>query len=270
MSNVKANGILPLSNIYPHGRNYRKHSELQLQQLVESLRRFGQGRSVVAQKQADGRYMLVAGHGVVEAARRLRWTELRADLLPEDWDADAVNGYLLADNLTRNHGFADAEQLDLLLAEQQQAGYDLKSLGSSEKELQLLLAAVEDDRDLGLFEDDDDTALLGTPLIRAVSETPDQVIKYSQPVQLDEVNLTRKAVTPQEKLLSYEAGTIRQIVILFTPEEYAYVVGRIHQVQDTVSGLSTNTDVWVHVLRSFVADHQLPAIDLADPFEGGV
>ena len=63
------NRVVPLEAIKAHPRNYQQHPESQIAELMASLRRFGQVRSLVVQEQ-DGSYLMVAGHGVMEAARR--------------------------------------------------------------------------------------------------------------------------------------------------------------------------------------------------------
>jgi hypothetical protein len=72
-----------ISDLKPHPRNYRNHPEDQLAHLEHSLKEHGLYRNVVVAK--DG--TILAGHGVVEAARRLGWEEIevrRLDVDPED------------------------------------------------------------------------------------------------------------------------------------------------------------------------------------------
>jgi hypothetical protein len=88
--------------------------------------------------------LIVAGHGIVEAAKKLRYTELRADILPAAWDADAVEGYLIADNMHSQGGEDDMVVLSQLLQEQQDAGFDLASLGTDEEALRQMLESLGD------------------------------------------------------------------------------------------------------------------------------
>lgn len=60
---------LPIDALKPHPRNYRKHPETQIKRLASSVQRFGQVRSVVVQEGGAGRYLIVAGHGFIEAAK---------------------------------------------------------------------------------------------------------------------------------------------------------------------------------------------------------
>ncbi len=131
---IKANAIIPIARLTAHPDNYRMHPEAQITALVASLTRFGQGRSIVCQDGPE-HLLIVAGHGVVEAARRLDWQELRADILPADWTPAQVKGYLIADNALSEQAEDDTDVLARLLQEQQNAGFDLASLGSDDETL---------------------------------------------------------------------------------------------------------------------------------------
>lgn len=136
------NQLLPIDALSPHPRNYQVHPEPQLGQLRSSLARFGQVRSIVVQEGAPGKFLIVAGHGIVEAARQHGLTAMRADVIPATWTPTQVEGYLLADNLTARQSIPDEDLLAQLLQEQLDAGVDLVSLGSNEAELNDLLAKL--------------------------------------------------------------------------------------------------------------------------------
>lgn len=142
-THIKQNRVVPLDRLTPHPRNYRSHPDAQISKLVSSLARFGQGRSIVVQDGPQG-YLIVAGHGIVEAAKKLDLTELRADILPADWTPGQVDGYLIADNLHSQDATDDQDALAQLLQEQQDAGCDLASLGSDDETLRQMLEALGD------------------------------------------------------------------------------------------------------------------------------
>lgn len=141
---IKQNKVVSLDSLVPHPRNYRAHPKFQIDRLVLSLQRFGQGRSIVIQD-APEHPVIVAGHGIVEAARALRWQEIRADVLPADWTPEQVEGYLVADNLHSDGASDNEELLAMLLQEQQNAGFDLASLGSDDETLRQMLAEMGDE-----------------------------------------------------------------------------------------------------------------------------
>lgn len=131
-----------LDALTPHPRNYRRHPESQVARLEASLARFGQVRSIVVQEGADGRYLLVAGHGLAEAARAQGLTELRADVIPASWTPQQVEGYLIADNESARGADDDLVALAQLLEEQQGAGEALAALGYSDEDLAALLETL--------------------------------------------------------------------------------------------------------------------------------
>lgn len=142
-SPLKQNRIVPIDKLTAHPRNYRQHPEAQVAKLISSLVRFGQGRSIVCQDGAQG-YLIVAGHGIVEAAKKLDYTELRADILPANWTSEQIEGYLVADNMHSQEAEDDQEILAQLLQEQKDAGFALESLGSDDESLRQLLESLGD------------------------------------------------------------------------------------------------------------------------------
>jgi hypothetical protein len=95
--------------LVPHPRNYRTHPEDQLDHLCQSIREHSFYRNVVVAK--DG--TILAGHGVVLAARKLGLTEIPVVRLPLDPDSPAAIKLLVADNEVEHL----ADQDDRLLSE---------------------------------------------------------------------------------------------------------------------------------------------------------
>ncbi len=173
-SPLKHNKIVPLADLVAHPRNYRSHPKQQIDRLVLSLQRFGQGRSIVIQD-APEHPIIVAGHGIVEAARALQWQALRADILPADWTDTQIEGYLIADNLHSQEAADNEELLAMLLQEQQDAGFDLAAMGSDDETLRQMLAGMGDgylagDTQEGDGGDDFDTTLEEGPTRTHVGE----------------------------------------------------------------------------------------------------
>lgn len=101
--------VVGIDSIKPHPKNYRIHPEDQLAHLVQSLNEHGIYRNIVIAK--DG--TILAGHGVVQAARKSGLTHVpvvRLDVSPEDPSAIRI---LIGDNEIEHL----AEQNDKLLAE---------------------------------------------------------------------------------------------------------------------------------------------------------
>jgi len=138
------NQTVEVAQCRPHPRNYNRHSENQVADLRASLRRFGQVRSVVVQGNGDG-YLVVAGCGVWEAARREGLRELRADVIPAGWDEARVLAYLAADNELARQGLPDEAQLAALVEEvRERADVELARLAAgSEERLAALTVGAE-------------------------------------------------------------------------------------------------------------------------------
>jgi hypothetical protein len=101
--------IASLSDLTPHPKNYRAHPPDQIYQLVQSLQQHGFYRNVVTAK--DG--TILAGHGIVEAARTAGLTEIpimRLNVGPDHVNAIKV---MIGDNELEHL----AEQNDRLLTE---------------------------------------------------------------------------------------------------------------------------------------------------------
>jgi len=117
---------MALAGLEPHPRNYNAHPKRQIEELRRSLRAFGQVRDIVV-----WRSFIVAGHGMVEAARLEGWESISATQLPEDWPEERVLAYLAVDNETARLSEPDNAQLAALLQ------------AVSDEELQALAAGGE-------------------------------------------------------------------------------------------------------------------------------
>lgn len=91
----------PISDLTPRVYNPRTHSEKQLKQLMRSIEHFGFTNPVLI----DGAGGIIAGHGRVEAAKRLRWKSVPAISLM-DMSEEDIRAYVIADNkLAENAGW---------------------------------------------------------------------------------------------------------------------------------------------------------------------
>jgi hypothetical protein len=111
-----------------HPRNYRIHPEDEIEHLMESIRLHGIYRNIVIAQ--DGKTIL-AGHGVVEAARRLGMTQVpvfQTNYQPDDPHALKL---LVGDNEIQHLVEADDRALTELLRELKEID-DLLSTGYDE------------------------------------------------------------------------------------------------------------------------------------------
>lgn len=135
-----------LDDLIPYARNARTHSEAQVAQIAASLHEFGWMNPVLV----DGQNTIIAGHGRVLAARKLRdarsaiarWKDL--DLVPvvqHDALTDAQRrAFIIADNkLALNAGW-DIDMLGTELTELRASGVDMDLLGFDASELKSMFA----------------------------------------------------------------------------------------------------------------------------------
>lgn len=128
-----------LASVRAHPRNYNAHPQAQVERIAASLRKFGQVRSVVV-----WRSMILAGHGVVEAARSLGWREIAADVLPDAYPEHLALAYVAADNELARLGEPDAAQLAAILEESAAADAELLlAMGYTDAEYGRLLGEME-------------------------------------------------------------------------------------------------------------------------------
>ena len=155
------NQLIPLVGCVSHPENYNQHSPEQIADLALSLRTFGQVRSIVVQAQAKEHFTVVAGHGIVAAARAEGWAELRADVLPATWPAARVLAYLAADNELARRADPDKMQLARIVASLRDVDAELARLAAGgEARLNALLDTLKDQGSEG-----DGPTLVHTPLI---------------------------------------------------------------------------------------------------------
>jgi DNA modification methylase len=77
----------------PYANNARTHSKRQIRQIADSIKAFGFTNPVLV----DGKMMIIAGHGRVEAAKLLRMSEIPTIELSE-LSENEIRAYILADN----------------------------------------------------------------------------------------------------------------------------------------------------------------------------
>jgi site-specific DNA-methyltransferase (adenine-specific) len=105
-------------------RNARKHDAKNLKAIADSLEQFGQRKPIVVWGRT-----VVAGNGTMAAARTLGWTEIEIVRVPDDWSADQVKAYALADNRSAELAAWDEQVLASQLLELQEAEFDIELLG---------------------------------------------------------------------------------------------------------------------------------------------
>src|SRR3990167_2543528 len=128
---------IPIGELTEHPRNYRRHSDRQLSELQTSLREYGWQRNVVVSKD---RYIL-AGHWIVEAARRNGETQIPCEVQNHLHTAPEAEKFLALENTVSRLAEDDETALSALLADVQRT-VGLDGTGYNDAELDALIAEV--------------------------------------------------------------------------------------------------------------------------------
>jgi ParB-like chromosome segregation protein Spo0J len=120
-----------LETLVPDSANARKHSERNIEEIMRSLREFGQHAPLVVQKSTN---LILVGNGRYEAMRRLGWSEAQAQFVDDD-NITAVRR-ALADNRTAELAEWDDDALASLV---KGLGEGIEIPGWNEEELANLL-----------------------------------------------------------------------------------------------------------------------------------
>lgn len=120
---------LHYSEIKPYPKNARRHSEEQVNQIVDSIRLVGWGAPILI----DQDNVILAGHGRFEAAAKLGMEKVPCIRL--NVTKEAAKAFRLADNKIGLNSRWDSNQLRFELTALDSAGFDLSLTGFSLDEL---------------------------------------------------------------------------------------------------------------------------------------
>lgn len=148
---------IAIDDLLPYAKNSRTHSPEQVAQIAASMVEFGWTNPVLI----DANGMIVAGHGRVLAARKLKMDSVPCIRLGHLTPTQA-RAYVIADNqLALNAGWDDAmlkAELDVLKEE----GFEMGLLGFSDAEINEIIEEAESDY----------TAKIQTPIYTPKGEKP--------------------------------------------------------------------------------------------------
>ena len=147
---------LKTEDLLSYARNSRTHSEAQVDQIAASIKEFGFTNPVLI----DGDGQIIAGHGRVMAARKLKLSEVPCIRLIHLTETQK-KAYVIADNkLALNAGWDD-ELLALEIEDLKEENFDLSLLGFTQDELDDIAEKIAEEVE-GLTDED------------AVPETPEE------------------------------------------------------------------------------------------------
>lgn len=136
-----------VASLIPYARNARTHSEAQVAQIAASIREWGWTNPVLIDETGG----IIAGHGRVMAARKLKIEEVPC-IVATGWTDAQKRAYVLADNqLAMNAGW-DVDLLKVEIGELKTEGFDVGLMGFDADWLSTLMADPGTD---GLTDPDD-------------------------------------------------------------------------------------------------------------------
>lgn len=119
------NTMVPIDSIKSHPRNYRVHPDDEIDHLMESIRSNGIYRNIVIASDD----VILAGHGVVQAAHRLGIEYVPAYRVDYDSDDPRAIKLLVSDNEISHLAMTDDRALAELLRELKDTDIDLLGTG---------------------------------------------------------------------------------------------------------------------------------------------
>jgi DNA modification methylase len=147
----------PVERLIPYARNARTHSPAQVDQIAASIKEWGWTNPILVGEDNT----LIAGHGRVLAARKLRISEIPV-MVATGWTDAQKKAYAIADNkLALNAGWDEA-LLGLEIGELESLGFDIGLLGFTDTEI----AALGSEDKLGLTDPDDVPEVPAVPVSR--------------------------------------------------------------------------------------------------------
>jgi site-specific DNA-methyltransferase (adenine-specific) len=119
---MKVENVL-ISSLTPDPKNARKHDK-GVPELAVSLTTFGQRKPVVVWGN-----VVIAGNGLVEAAKSLGWTKIEISRVPVDWTYEQAQAFALADNKTAELSEWDTSTLTEIRFDLDSKGWDTDVFG---------------------------------------------------------------------------------------------------------------------------------------------
>lgn len=119
-----------VADLIPYARNARTHSPEQVARIAGSIKEFGWTAPILV----DGENGIIAGHGRLAAAQKLKMTEVPCIELSGLTDTQR-RAYILADNKLALDAGWDEDILKVELDDLKIEGVDLDAIGFSEEEI---------------------------------------------------------------------------------------------------------------------------------------
>lgn len=129
-----------VEDLIPYVNNSRKHSDEQVAQIASSIKEFGWTNPILI----DGTNSIIAGHGRLMAARKLKMEEVPTIELSHLTDTQR-KALVIADNKLALNADWDTTLLTIELDELLKDGFALDILGFNEQEIKTIMSDVNFD-----------------------------------------------------------------------------------------------------------------------------
>lgn len=135
---------VPTAELKPRAGNPRTHTAKQIEQIVQSIWRFGFNNPILI----DSEGMIIAGHGRLAAAVQLGMTEVPTVRLSDMSEAD-IRAYVIADNRLAELSGWDSKLLakEFAYFDSLDIDFDLTVTGFDQAEIDVLIQSVDIDSD---------------------------------------------------------------------------------------------------------------------------
>lgn len=184
---------LPIDALIPYANNARVHSDKQILQIASSIKEFGFTNPVLIDKDNG----IIAGHGRVEAARKLGHKEVPVIRLEHLSEAQK-KAYILADNKIAMNSTWDDQLLALELQTIGDLGINLDFTGFDESEInELTQKEIAEDplqNDESMYSNK-----VGSPVYQPEGPKPAIHDLYDKEKYLSLIQSIEKAVIPEEE-----------------------------------------------------------------------
>src|ERR1700680_1717727 len=127
-----------IDQLIPYAKNPRTHSDTQIAQIAASIAEFGFNNPILVDTKAG----IIAGHGRLLAARKMKLTEVPVIVLDHLTDAQK-RAYIIADNQLALDAGWDEALLAAELAALQEDDFNVNLIGFEDEELAKLLTTQD-------------------------------------------------------------------------------------------------------------------------------
>ena len=131
--------LIDLNDIAPYANNAKQHPPWHIDQLIASIKQFSFITPIIV-REHNGKYIIIAGHGRCEAAKKLGLKQVPIILVSNLSDAQ-VKAYRIADNqLNLNTGYdEDLLRVELQELDKLDLDFNLEILGFGTGELDIII-----------------------------------------------------------------------------------------------------------------------------------